>query len=178
MPVFEKELMLKEITGKLGNSPYLFMAKFDRLSANDFAGLRRALEKSAKSAVVVKKTLLNKYFKQQNLPELKEGFLDGAVLVVTADDNPQIVSKALVDYAKDKGESLGFLGGCVDGQLVPSDYLKELATLPSRQELIAKVVGGIKSPISSFVLTLRGTVSSVVNVMDQIRKQKESGSSK
>lgn len=178
MPAFEKELMLQEIVGKLGNPPYLFMTKFDRLSANDFASLRRSLEKGAKASMVVKKTLLNKYFKQQNLPELKDGFLDGAVLVVTAEDNPQIVSKTLMDYLKDKGDKLSLLGACVEGQLVKPDYVKELAKLPSRQELIAKVVGGIKAPITGFVLTLRGTVSSVVNVMDQIRKQKESGSSK
>ncbi|HNV86913.1 MAG TPA: 50S ribosomal protein L10 [Candidatus Omnitrophota bacterium] len=173
MPSLEKELMLKEVSGKLEGCPYLFFARFQSLSVNDFASLRRLLGKASKSCFVAKKTLLEKAFAAANLPKLN-GMLTGAVVLVAVEKDPQIVAKILIDFAKDKQQALELVGAVADSKICDANFIKELSKLPSRIELIAKVVGGIKAPITGFVLTLRGTLSSLVCVLNEVGKKKGS----
>jgi len=173
MPSLEKELMLKEVSAKLEGCPYLFFARFQNLSVNDFANLRRLLGKTSKSCFVAKKTLLEKAFAAANLPKLN-GLLKGSVILVAVEKDPQITAKVLVDFAKDKQQILELIGAVADSKVCDANFIKELSKLPSRIELIAKVVGGIKAPITGFVLTLRGTLSSFVCVLNEINKKKGS----
>ena len=173
MPSADKVLMLEKVTQKVEGCPYIFFAKFKGLAVNDFAQMRRAAEKISKSCFVTKKTLLKRVLTKSGVQRI-ETFPEGSIVLVTADKDPQIVSKFLVDFAKDK-ESFQIAGACIEGELQGVSYVKELAKLPPRIELIAKVVGGIKAPITGFVLTIRGVLSSFVNVLDQVSKQKQSG---
>ncbi|MBI4549569.1 MAG: 50S ribosomal protein L10 [Candidatus Omnitrophica bacterium] len=171
MPGLEKDLMLKELAGKLEGCPFIFFARFKGLSVNDFSQLRRALEKVSKSCVVMKKTLLRKILSTNGI-EVKNGLFEGSLVLVAAEKDPQVVSKVLVGFAKDK-EAFQLAGVALEGRLLGASYVKELSSLPSRIELIAKVVGGIKAPITGVVLTLRGLVSGLVNVLDQVSKKKQ-----
>ncbi len=170
MPGFEKELMLKEVTQKIKGSPYIFFNKFKGLPVNDFFQLRRTLEKVSKNCFVAKNTILKKAFESAGFAKAN-GFLEDSLVLVTAEKDPQIVSKFLVDFAKDK-ESFQLAGACIEGEFLDASFVKELSKLPPRIELIAKVVGGIKAPITGFVLTLRSLLSSFVNVLDQVSKKK------
>ena len=171
MPGIEKEVMLKEVSKKIEGVPYIFFGKFKGLAVNDFAQLRRNVEKSSTHCFVAKNTLLKKAFASVGI-EKAESMLEGSLLLVTAEKDPQILSKVLVDFAKDK-ESFKLAGACVEGKMLEASFVRELSRLPSRIELIAKAVGGMKSPITGFVLTLRGVLSSFVNVLDQVSKQKQ-----
>jgi len=171
MPSADKVLMLEKVTEKVKGCPYIFFAKFKGLSVNDFAQMRRSVEKISKSCFVTKKTLLKKVLAKSGVQKI-DTFPEGSIVLITAEKDPQVVSKFLVDFAKDK-ESFQIAGACIEGELQGIPYVKELSKLPSRIELIAKVVGGVKAPITGFVLTLRGVLSLFVNVLDQVSKQKD-----
>lgn len=170
MPGADKVLILEKVSEKVEGIPYIFFGKFEGLAVNDFATMRRSLEKISKNCFVAKKTILKKVLTKKGVQKL-DTVLGGSIVLITAEKDPQVVSKFLVDFAKDK-QSFQLAGACVEGEVQGALYVKELAKLPSRIELIAKVVGGIKAPITGFVLTVRGVLSSFVNVLDQISKQK------
>ncbi len=170
MPGLEKEFMLKEITRKIEGCPYLFFGKFKGLKANDFSQFRRSIEKVSKSCFVAKNSLLRKAMDSSGFPKAN-GLIEGAMVLVATEKDPQVVSKFLVDFSKDK-ESFRLAGAYIDGKFLDASFIRELAKLPSRIELLAKVVGGIKAPITGFVLDLRGLLSSLVSVLDQVGKKK------
>jgi large subunit ribosomal protein L10 len=163
--------MLQEISQKVQGLPYLFFAKVKGLRANDFAQFRRSLDKTVRNCFMVKNTLLKKVFEKEGI-KTENGILEGSIVLVTADKDPQIVSKLLVEFSKDK-ESFQLAGAWAEGEIHNAAFVKELAKLPSRTELLAKVVGGMKSPITGFVLDLRGLLSSFLNVLDQVSQKKQ-----
>lgn len=175
MPGLEKEIMLKEVTAKITGCPYLFFARFQNLAVNDFTALRRLLQKSAKSCLVTKKTFMKKVMEAAGLPKLN-GMLEGAIVLIAAEKDPQIVAKQLFDFAKDKPQMLEVMCAVADGKSLDAGFVKALSKLPSRLELIAKMVGGMKSPITGFVLTLRGVLSSFVCVLNEVSKKKGAAS--
>lgn len=171
MPSEVKELMLKEITGQFEASPYAFLSQFDGLAVADLSELRRSLDKISKRSVVVKHALAKKVFSQLKIEEA-EKFLKGSVLVTLGDKEPQIISKALVEFAKTH-EKLVVSGAVLDRKVYDPQYVTQLAKLPSRHELLTQVVVRVKSPISGFVMTLNQVLRGFVVALAEIKKKKE-----
>jgi large subunit ribosomal protein L10 len=94
--------------------------------------------------------------------------------VVFTDGDPVSLAKALTDFAKDV-PAIQFKGGLVEGRTIAADQIKDIAALPSREELIAKLLFLLQSPITSFVRVLAAVPQSFVMVLDQIRQQKDGG---
>jgi len=171
MPSLEKKIMLRELTKKIQDRPYLFFAQFNKLTTGDMSGLRKNLLKTADSCVVVKNSLAVKIFEDLGIRDASK-FLTGQIFVATCKNEPQKVSKIFVDFAKEKEDAFKIKGAIVEGQAYENDYVKELAKLPSKHELLTKVVVGVKSPISGFVLTLNALVRSFVVVLNQVAIKK------
>ena len=166
----EKKLLLEQLLQTAKNSEYVFFAKFKGISVNDMNQLRRRLEKAADRVLVVKNNLARLVLERMNAKAALD-FLDGSVLLTTGKKDPQIVSKLLVEFAKDK-ENFELKGVFINQNTFQKQFIQELAKLPSRQELLAMVVGGIQAPISGFVLGLGQLVRSLVVTLDQIQKKK------
>lgn len=64
-------------------------------------------------------------------------------------------------------------GGLVEGQVISADDVKQMASIPSREVLLAQMLGSMMSPVSGFVMTLNGVLRNFVQVMDAIAKEKE-----
>ena len=82
------------------------------------------------------------------------------------------MAKALTDYAKDV-PAIKLKAGLVEGRAIAADQIKEIASLPSREELIAKLLFLMQSPVTRFVRVLAAVPQSFVMVLDQVRKKKE-----
>ncbi len=78
----------------------------------------------------------------------------------------------LVKGFSKKHEDIEFQGGILEGQIIDIEELKKLADLPSREELLAKVVGSLNAPISGFVNVLAGNLRGLVNVLNAIKDNK------
>lgn len=166
----EKKLLLEQVLKVAQESEYVFFAKFKGISVNDLNGLRRQLEKAADRAVVVKNSIAKIVLERINAASAAS-LLEGSVLMTTGKKDPQVVSKVLVDFAKEK-ENFELKGVFINQAVFQKQFIQELAKLPSRQQLIASVVGGVKAPISGFVLGLGQLVRSLVVTLDQIKQKK------
>ena len=170
MPSVAKELILEELVQALESKNYIFFAKHQGLSAADFVELRRKLEKVVNRTIVVKNTISRLAFKKLGVKEVN-GIIKGSMLLAVAEKDPHLVSKVLVEFAKGR-ESFSLDGAYLEGNIFPAQYLKSLADLPSREVLIASVLGRLNAPISGFVSVLGQMIRSLAIVLDQVQKIK------
>lgn len=171
MPSLTKELMLKEILSQFESNNCAFISTYDGLSVADISDFRRQTEKLAKRSLQVKHTLAKKVFEQKKWNDA-EKFLKGHVLVTFTAKEPQVVSKMIVDFAKSH-DKLVPAGLIMDNKVYGKEFVKALATLPSRHELLTQVVVRVKSPITGFVMTLGQLMRGFVVALNEVKKKKE-----
>lgn len=143
------------------------------LSVAELTELRRQLYQEKAKFAVVKNTLIRRAVSGTELENLVQDFKGpSALLYGTADQVKPI--KILRDYLKKikKDKSNEIRGGFMDGKTINADEVSALATLPPIEELRAKLLGGIASPLNGLVAALSGPQRSLVNVLDQYAKQK------
>lgn len=163
--------MLEEIKREFEANPYCFISSFQGLTVADYSDLRRGLEKVSNRSLVVKHALVRKVFSSLNLTEA-EKFLKGSVIVTFADKEPQLISKTVFDFAK-TNQKFSPVGVVLDHKVYDESYIKQLAKLPSRQELLAQVVTRINSPITGLVLTLGQLIRGLAVALNEVKKKKE-----
>ena len=115
--------------------------------------LRRKLRKANAEYKVGKKTLLRLAAKQNNLPEFENSLMSGQAAAMFAYTEDYGAFKALYLFSKEN-EKLKILGGIVGGKIMSADEIKQLAILPSRDELLAKMLGSLMSPLSALARVL------------------------
>ncbi len=171
MPSIEKELMYQEIEREFDKSPYVFFSNFSGLSVSDLSKARTRLNKSANRSLLVKHAMARKILKTRGFAD-SENLLSGSVLLTFGDKEPQDISRAVVESLK-VSEKLKCAGVLFEGKLEGADFVKQLSSLPSRQELLTQVVVRMNSPITGLVCVLANTMRGLVIALDQVRKQKE-----
>jgi len=169
MAGIEKELLLKETKSRIEGGD-LFFTKVDKVNVEKLAELRRSVKKSDGRGYVVKNRIAKIALEEMGMGDATQ-WLDGQIFMVTAPRDPQDVSKELVNFAKEQ-EAFEIQGVFIDGSFQSKAYVEDLSKLPSRQQLLASVVGGMKAPITNFVLGLGSLVKSLVVVLDQVSKKK------
>lgn len=171
MPSSTKEMMLKEIVSELNGNTCAFISSYETLSVAELSDFRRQTEKVAKRSLQVKHTLAKKAFIEKNFAGA-EKFLKSQVLVTFGSKDPQAISKVIVDFSK-ANKKLNPEGMIMDNKVYGQEFMKQLASLPSRHELLTQVVIRVKSPISGFVLTLGQLTKGLVVALNEVKKKKE-----
>lgn len=166
-----KEQLLADYEGGLAKAPHAFLIGYQGISVPQVTDLRAKVRANGGEYVVVKNTLALRAIGGGALDALKEHFT-GATAVVYTQTDPVVIAKALTDFAKD-APALKFKAGLVEGVAVPADQIKEIAQLPSRNDLIAKLLFLLQSPIVRFARVLNAIPQSFVIVLDEVRKKKE-----
>ena len=161
---------MREIEKEFHSSPNAFFSRFERLTVQEMSDLRRGLEKVSKRTLVVKHAMARKIFGGLKLEEASR-FLEGSVLVTFGEGEPQRVSKTLADYAR-AHENLKLNGAILEGKLYDGDFIKALAKLPSRIELLTAVAIQLKSPVTRLAMTLRSLLQSLVIALNEVQKKK------
>ena len=164
----EKDKLIAEYQEGLAVAPHAFLLGFKGISVPQVTELRNRVRATGGSYLVVKNNLA-----EIALAALEEHFV-GPTAVVFTDHDPVALAKALTDYAKEV-PALEFKAGMVERRAVAAGQIKEIAQLPSREQLIAKLLYLLQSPIARFARLLAAVPRSLVVVLDQVRKQKEEG---
>ena len=120
---------------------------------------------------VVKNSLLARASEGTDAALMKD-FYKGPSAIVTSDTDPVAPAKILVDFAKDN-EKLEIKAGALAGKLLSVDDIKQLAKMPSKEELLGKLVGVLNAVPTSLVNVLSGVPRSFVNVLNAVKDQKE-----
>jgi large subunit ribosomal protein L10 len=170
----QKEELVGRYAGGLATAPHAFLISYQGIKVNDVTELRARVRAAGGSYEVVKNTLALLAIEGKPLGALKDTFT-GALAVVYTEGDPVAVAKALTEFAKTV-PAVVFRGGMVDGKPIAANEVEQIAKLPSREELIAKLLFLLQSPVSRFVRTLGAVTREFVVVMDQIGKQKAGAS--
>ena len=164
-----KDLIIKEVEKELKAHPIFFVTQHSTISGTSMDKLRAKLRQSKARYIVVKNSLGQKAFEKANMKEIAGNFTGACGITFTSGD-PVAPCKVLVDFAKEN-EAFKIQTGYLNGQIVSVDQIKALASLPSREVLLARVAAGIQAPISGFVQVLAGTLRKMVTVLDAIAKK-------
>ncbi len=123
--------------------------------------------------VVAKKTLIRLSIKNHQLPDPSAEAMEGAVAAVFSYGDVVAPARLLHEFSKEN-ENLQLLGGIVDGKFLSKVEAKQLALLPSREVLLAKLVGSMKAPISGFHGVLSGVMRKFVYGLKAVHDKKAS----
>ena len=170
MPSFEKELMFKEIVREFEKSPYAFISNLNGVSVLDISDARRNLEKVSRRSLMVKHAMARKIFTQFNVGGAEQ-YLSGSVVITFGDKDPQEISKKLVEFAKTNAKWKA-AGVIFEGQVYGEEFVKQLAKLPSRKELLTQLVLRMNSPIQGFANVLGALTRNLVGALEEVRKKK------
>ena len=170
-----KKLLYGRLEKDAGEANQVFVTTFTKLSSNSVSDLRKRLRNGKTQLRVVKNTVARKALAGVK----KDGLtpkVEGQCALGFSMGDVSSVSKILIGFAEEN-ETFHVESLYLDGQIYGSDQIKEFAKLPTRQELLARVCGGMNAPISGLVNTLASVLRSLVNVTDAVRKKKEQASS-
>jgi large subunit ribosomal protein L10 len=165
----EKVKAVEELKDKFGRSVAAILTDYRGLDVAEITELRKRLREQDVEFKVVKNTLAKLAIKDYdyNLDE----YLEGPTAVAFSYEDPVAPAKILNEFAKAHKE-LEIKAGVIEGKLAGIDVIKELATLPSREELLAKAVGSIQAPIAGLVGVLQGTISNLVYTLQAVQEKK------
>jgi large subunit ribosomal protein L10 len=170
----DKEQLLSEYEAGLKGASHAFVMSYQGIKVPQVTALREKVRQSGGQYVVVKNTLALRAIDGAALSALKDHFT-GPTAVAFTDTDPVSLAKALTEFAKDV-PAIQFKGGVVEGRAIGADQVKDIAALPSREELIAKLLFLVQSPISRFVRVLAALgPQSLAIVLNQVSQQKEGG---
>ena len=170
-----KDLIIGEIEREIKSHPIFFVAQHGGVPATSMDKLRVKLRQSHARYLAVKNSLGKKALeKKADVKPLGE-FLTGSCGIAFSSGDLVASSKVLVDFAKEN-ENFKIQSAYFNGEIVGVDKVRLLASLPSREVLIAKVVGGVQAPLSRFVGVLSGTIRKLVTALDAVAKKKGSAS--
>lgn len=168
----EKEAAVAELKQHLAENEIAVISQYTGINVEKATELRRKMRESGIHYKVYKNTLATRALRELGLEEAAQ-YMTGPTAWAFSND-PVAPAKILKDFGKDV-EFVKMSGGVLSGRVVAAESLAALADLPSREELIAQVVGTIAMPLRNLVGALNALPRNLASVVDQIRQQKESG---
>ncbi|MDB4940299.1 MAG: ribosomal protein [Candidatus Doudnabacteria bacterium] len=165
-----KEQILAELEAQLENAKSIVFADYRGTTVKKIDELRSNLRKEGIVTKVAKITLIRRALKKHGVDISGMDFKAPVVLGVSKLDEvaPARIFAAFVKENK----NVKILAGVMDNKFLSAEEVGALAALPSKQEMLGKLVGTINAPISSFVNVLAGNVRSIVNVLNAIKESK------
>ncbi len=169
----EKVQVVANMKDELKSAKGAVLVEFTGLSVAAATQLRRKFREHDVRYHVIKNTLTTIAAKEVGLDDL-EPYLYGPNALAVSSSDAVAPAKALKEFVTEtKSKSLTIKAGLLEGKVIDVDAVKELSDLPSREVLLAKVVGGMQAPITGMVRCLQGNISNLVYALDAIRQQKE-----
>lgn len=152
----QKGQILKDLEEKFSKAKAVYFAENKGLTVKDVTNLRRKLREQGVDFVVAKKTLMKLAAKNQNLPEISDEVLPGPIAAVIGYEDMILPSKIVKDFGDTVEKKVILTGGIMEGKLLSQAEAVELASLPSKQQLLARLVGAMKSPLTGFYMVIKG----------------------
>lgn len=152
----EKKAIVAALTERLQNSVTGVLVSYKGISVADDTALRKELREAGVQYTVVKNTLLSRACEEANLTGL-QGTLEGTTALATSDDDYAAAARILNNYAK-KSKTFELKGGYLDGEVVDMATIERIAKLPTREVLLANVLGAFQAPIASFARAVQAIV--------------------
>jgi large subunit ribosomal protein L10 len=174
MPKPEKTEAVEVLKSKFSAAKGIVLADFTGLSVAEANDLRRKCREAEVEYRVVKNTLARIAVRETDLTEL-EDYFHGPIAVALSEKDPVTPARVLAEFRKIAQKPV-FIGGFVEGRLFSPEEIRRIASLPSREGLLAQVIGALQAPMAQVVWTLDGLLRNLVSVIDQASKKAEGSS--
>ena len=173
MPTSEKVDKVEELTAALSSAKAIYLADFTGLDVAKVTGLRNKLRDAEVGYQVVKNRLAKRAAAKAGISGLDEHLIGPTAIAFTNED-PIAPAKILQDFA-DEDDAFSIKLGFMDGQVLSPEEIKALSKLPSREELLSKVLGSVQSPMYGLAGVLNGLLRNLVGVIGAIEEKQKSG---
>jgi large subunit ribosomal protein L10 len=167
----EKEQLVSELKEKIEGATALYYTDFTGLNVKRMTDLRRRLRKANVEYVVIKNTLALRAVNESGLVGER---LRGPTGLVVAKD-AVVAAKVITDFAKENEQRPAVKGGMFEGKAIDKAQVTKLASMPSREQMLAELGAGLQSPMAAFLGALNGMMYMFVGALDALRLQREGG---
>jgi large subunit ribosomal protein L10 len=167
----QKNKIIEELKEKVSRQKASVFVDLAGLKVKDISNLRKRFKAVGSELKVAKKTLMNFVFKTVNLPiETKK--LPGEIAIGFGYQDEISAAKTLWQFSQENPNlNLKILGGILENQFVPTERVIELAKLPTKEQLLGRLVGSISSPMSGMLNVLQGNIRNFVSVLSRIKSE-------
>ena len=166
-----KKVLVEEITEKIKASKSVVLVDYNKLTVAEVSELRNKCKKAGCEYKVYKNTLVRKALNELGFNQF-DNDLNGPTAVTFGSDETA-AAKVMVAAAKDYDGKITLKSAFVDNSYYDKNGIKALASMPAREELVAKMLGSINAPATNIVGVMNNVISSLVRVLDGIAKQKQ-----
>jgi len=167
----QKKQVVESLKEKIARQKALIFVNFSGLKVKDLFELRKRLKKANSEIFVVKKTLMKLAFKEEKIKVDPED-IEGEIALVFGYEDELVPPKILYQFSQ-INQNIEILGGLIESQkdeFLSAEKIITLGQLPSREELLAKIVGSLSAPISQFASVLQGNIKGLVYALSAIKK--------
>jgi len=164
----DKEQLVVELKEKLEGAKALYYTDFTGLNVKRMTELRRRMRKANVEYVVIKNTLALRAVNESGLVAER---LRGPTGLVVARD-PVAAAKLLQDFAKENDQKPTVKGGMLEGKAIAVAQVKQLASMPSREQMLAQLGAGLQSPMAAFVGAVNGLFYMFAGALDALHQQR------
>jgi large subunit ribosomal protein L10 len=166
----EKAVVIEEVTAELAKAQSIIIAEYRGLDVASATVLRKKARESGVYLRVMKNTLVRRSLAGTSFDGISSQLVGPLMYAISED--PVAAAKVVADFAK-TNDKLVIMGGALPNSVLNADGVKALATMPSRDELLAKLLGTMQAPIATFVRTLNEVPTKFVRGLAAVRDQKE-----
>lgn len=166
----QKKNIVKDLSEKIKTGKVMIFSDFTGTTVSGMKELRDELRKTGATYKVTKKKLIDLAFKNAGIEADSQG-LEGQIGLAIGQEDEVTAAKVLGQFSK-KNKNFKILRGVLDKKMISDKEVIALASLPSREQLLAKLVGSINAPVSGFVNVLAGNLRNLVGVLKAISETK------
>ncbi len=165
----QKQEYVEQLANKLSSSVAGVVVSYKGITVADDTMLRRKLREAGVEYAVVKNTMLSRAANKVGLGDL-DSVLEGSTALALSETDHVAAAKILCEYAE-KNKDFQIKAGFVEGKVIQSAEVGELAKMPPKEVLVAKVLGGLNAPISGFVGVLNANLRGLVVALNAIAEK-------
>ncbi|MDO8486398.1 MAG: 50S ribosomal protein L10 [Candidatus Staskawiczbacteria bacterium] len=167
----KKQKALKDLKENISKQKSVIFVDFSKVNSKDLFSLRKKLKEAGCALKVGKKTLIRIAFGQSGISfwnKIKSSIPGQLALVFGIED--ELSPAKISNQFSETNKNFKILGGIFENRFIEKEKVLALANLPSREELLGKIVGSITAPISGFMNVLQGNIKGLVVVLSKINK--------
>ncbi len=174
MPRAEKVEQIELLTEKLRSAKVAVLTDYRGLTVSQLQDLRGRLRTQAVEYRVVKNTLARRAAVQSGHEQFQE-LLNGPVAIAFGYGELGTAARVLGEFTRQTRVRLDIVGGLVEGRVMGPEQVRQTADLPSREVLLAQLLGTLQSPVAQLVATIQAPVQQLVGLLDAYRDKLEGG---
>ncbi|HSH77444.1 MAG TPA: 50S ribosomal protein L10 [Herpetosiphonaceae bacterium] len=171
MPNKQNIAGVEVLRDKLSRSQLTLVSEYRGLSVAELSDLRAALRPNDAEVLVAKNTLTKIAANDIGISELDE-FLGGPITLTLAYGDPVAAAKALNNFLRTARNTIKLRGGVIGGQRIEASDLDRVASTPSREQSIARVMGGVNAPATRIATALSGVARNIAYILAQVAEGK------